>query len=159
MNYCSDSRKQHVPQFCGSCWARGSVSLVLGNFMLRELSFLDCAVPVHSPAPHNILELHNARVSSIAGQSPVAGVDTPPGPVVEELVSRLGGGVRGTRAQLSMKWGSLTVFWLDVPTVVVRASRHCKKQKVTVSHLQIMVESLPSDLISRFTWDPSRLRQ
>ena len=94
VNYCSDSRKQHVPQFCGSCWARGSVSLVLGNFMLRELSFLDCAVPVHSPAPHNILELHNARVSSIAGQSPVAGVDTPPGPIVEELVSRLGDAVR-----------------------------------------------------------------
>ena len=63
VNSCSDSRKQHVPQFCGSCWAHGSVSLVLGNFMLRELTFLDCAVPVHSSAPHNILELHNARVS------------------------------------------------------------------------------------------------
>ena len=94
VNYCCDSRKQHVPQFCWSCWAHGSVSLFLGNFMLRDLSFLDCAVPVHSLAPHHILELRNARVSSVAGQSLVTGVDTPPGTVVEGLASRLGEALR-----------------------------------------------------------------
>ena len=148
------------------------LSLVLGTSTLSELSSLGYAVPDHSSAPHNILELHNARVRSAAGPSLVAGVDTPPEPVSKgwfhALVQRCNpsrsgicslGGVRGTRARLSMQWRSLTVFGLDVPAVVVRASRHCKKQKVTVSHLQVVVGSLPSDLISRFTWDPSRRRQ
>ena len=60
----------------------------------RVVSFLGCAVPVHSSAPHNILELHNALVSSAAGQSLVAGVGTPPEPDVEGLVSRLGTALR-----------------------------------------------------------------
>ena len=62
--------------------------------MLRELSFLGCAVPDHSSAPHDLLELHNARVSSAAGQSLVADVDTPPARAVEGLVSRLGAALR-----------------------------------------------------------------
>ena len=43
-------------------WAHGSVSSVLGNFVLRDLSFLNCAVPVHGLAPRIIPVLHNARV-------------------------------------------------------------------------------------------------
>ena len=94
VNYCSDRRIQHVPRICWSCWAHGSGSLVLGNFMLRDLSFLNCAVPVHSLAPHLTPVLHNARVRPAAGQSLVAGVGTPPVPDVAGLVSRLGTALR-----------------------------------------------------------------
>ena len=89
-NFCSDSRTQHVPQTCWSWWPHDSLSLILGNFMFKDLSFLDCAVPVHSLVPHCILELHNTCVSSAAGQSLATGVDTPPGPVLAGLASRLG---------------------------------------------------------------------
>mmetsp|Transcript_21107 Transcript_21107/g.56237 ORF Transcript_21107/g.56237 Transcript_21107/m.56237 type:complete len:587 (-) Transcript_21107:41-1801(-) len=64
--------------------------LVLGNFMHRELSILGNAVPEHRLALHNLPEVHDARVSSAVGQSLVAGVDAPPEPDVQGLVSRLG---------------------------------------------------------------------
>ena len=138
---CSDCRKQHIPQFGGFCWAHGSVSvapwifplsaylsLVLGTSMIRELSFLGYAVPDHSSAPHNILELHNARVRSAAGPSLVAGVDTPPEPGVKGLVSRLGAALqpfqeryllsrRGQRDSCSVEYAmeKPDSFWAGCP--------------------------------------------
>ena len=88
VNYCSDSQTQPIPQTCWSWWPYGSLSFILGNFMFQDLSFLDCAVPVHSLVPPRILEQHCTRVSSAAGQSLVPGVDTPQGPVDGGLASR-----------------------------------------------------------------------
>ena len=58
-----------------------------------------------------------------------------------------------------MQWRRHTVFCLEVPAVVVRTPRHCKKHKVTVSHFQVAASTLPSDLFSGLTWGPSRRRQ
>ena len=85
--HCSVHQNLHVPPFCWSCWEHGSVSSVLGYFVLCDLSFLNCAVPVHGLAPRIFPVLHNARVRVAPGQSLVAGVGTPPVPDV--LVSRL----------------------------------------------------------------------
>ena len=66
------------------------LSLVVGTSVLRELSFLVYAAPDHSLAPHHVLVLHNACARLAAGPSLVAGIDTPPEPVVRGLVSCLG---------------------------------------------------------------------
>jgi cathepsin X len=81
-NYCSISRNQHIPQYCGSCWAHGSVSALADRVKIaRNATGIDI-----NPSVQHILNC--ANVGSCHGGS-VAG----PYQWLKEISTKTGVGI------------------------------------------------------------------
>ena len=142
LNFCTAREQSTLCSFAGySCAAAFCGGLVLtaccvsvvgcGHFRAWKVVLPGSAVPDHSLAPHHVIVLHIARARLAAGPSLVAGVDTPPEPVVRGSDSCLDaalqpppsprsgicflGGVRVTRARLTYAMETPHSSWTGRP--------------------------------------------